>query len=153
MADILSRLKPSVGSKKSRKRVGRGPGSGLGKTSGKGEKGQKARTGPKGVKIGFEGGQMPLQRRMPKRGFKNPFRTEYVAVNVEDLDRFPKGSVIRPVDIQGARLAPKRRPIKILGNGEVKKPLTVMAHAFSESAVAKIEKAGGKAVQVPLAAS
>lgn len=143
MSDILSRLKPPEGSRKSRKRLGRGPGSGLGKTSGKGHKGQRARSGG-GNARGFEGGQMPIQRRLPKRGFKNPFRTEYIAVNVAKLDVFTDGSV---VDIQAlvdrGIVKSAKENVKILGNGDLKKKLTVRIQAASKTALEKIEKAGG----------
>ena len=143
MSDILSRLKPPEGSRKSRKRLGRGPGSGLGKTSGKGHKGQRARSGG-GNARGFEGGQMPIQRRLPKRGFKNPFRTEYVAVNVAKLDVFAEGSV---VDVQAlvneGIVKSAKDNVKILGNGDLKKKLTVRSQAASKTALEKIEKAGG----------
>ena len=143
MSDILSRLKPPEGSRKSKKRLGRGPGSGLGKTSGKGHKGQRARSGG-GNGRGFEGGQMPIQRRLPKRGFTNPFRTAYIAVNVDRLDVFADGSV---VDIQAlvdkGIVKSLGENVKILGNGELKKKLTVRIQAASKSALEKIEKAGG----------
>ena len=143
MSDILSRLKPPEGSRKSRKRLGRGPGSGLGKTSGKGHKGQRARSGG-GNARGFEGGQMPIQRRLPKRGFKNPFRIAYIAVNVAKLDVFADGSV---VDVQAlvneGIVKSAKDNVKILGNGELKKKLTVRIQAASKTALEKIEKAGG----------
>ena len=143
MAEILSRLSPPKGSRASRKRVGRGPGSGLGKTSGRGQKGQKSRSGA-GVGRGFEGGQMPVQRRMPKRGFKNPFRKEYNAVNINKLEAFDTGAV---VDLEALMtLGIVKKPmdgVKILGSGELTKKLTVKADAASKSAIEKIEKAGG----------
>ena len=143
MSDILSRLKPPEGSRKSRKRVGRGPGSGLGKTSGKGHKGQRARSGG-GNGRGFEGGQMPIQRRLPKRGFTNQFRTEYVPVNLSRLDVFNEGSVVdvKALVEQGI-VKSANELVKILGNGELKKKLTVKTQAASKTAVEKIEKAGG----------
>jgi large subunit ribosomal protein L15 len=143
MADILSRLSPAKGSRKKIKRVGRGPGSGVGKTSGRGEKGQKARSGG-GVHPGFEGGQMPLQRRLPKRGFTNPFRKEWVVVNVARLDAFDNGAVV-DIDALLARgiISKVADGVKILGKGELKKKLTVRAHAVSAGALKKIEKAGG----------
>ena len=139
----LSKLKPRPGARHARKRVGRGPGSGHGKTAGRGEKGQKSRTGYS-RKLGFEGGQMPLHRRVPKRGFTNIFKEEFVVVNLSDLDRFEAGSTINEDALRGAGLVKgRRRKIKILGNGEVSKKLTVQADKFSKSAREKIEKAGG----------
>jgi large subunit ribosomal protein L15 len=134
------------GSEKMRKkRVGRGIGSGLGKTSGKGHKGQLARSGG-GKGPGFEGGQTPLQRRLPKRGFVNKFAKEYGEVNVADLNRFEEGAVVTRYDLENAGLIkPRVYGVKVLGNGEVKKILTVKANKFSRSAVEKIEAAGGKA--------
>lgn len=141
----LSNLKPATGSTKNRKRLGRGPGSGTGKTSGKGHKGQNARSGG-GVKPGFEGGQMPLQRRLPKRGFVSLNRKEYVLVNLRDLDAFEAGSVVDLEALGKAGLLTKIKDgVKILADGELTKALTVQAHKFSKSAVAKIEAAGGKA--------
>jgi large subunit ribosomal protein L15 len=143
MADILSRLSPPAGSRKTRKRVGRGPGSGLGKTSGKGQKGQRARAGG-GVRRGFEGGQMPAQRRLPKRGFKNPFRKELIAVNVGRLDIFDSGAVVDPQTLFEKGLINKLQDgIKIQAKGDLKKKLTVRAHAISANALEKIKKAGG----------
>jgi large subunit ribosomal protein L15 len=138
-------LKPSPGSRRNRKRVGRGPGSGTGKTSGRGEKGQKSRSGYS-AKRGFEGGQMPLHRRVPKRGFTNIFRVEYRTVNVDRLNALPAGSEVTPESLQKAGLLPKgRTPVKILGNGTLKVALTVRAHRYTGSATKKIEAAGGKA--------
>lgn len=138
-------LKPSPGSRRDRKRVGRGPGSGLGKTSGRGEKGQKSRSGYSS-KRGFEGGQMPLHRRIPKRGFTNIFRVEFRTVNVDRLNGLKAGSEVTPESLQKAGLLPKgRTPVKILGNGELKVALTVRAHKYTGSAAKKIEAAGGKA--------
>jgi large subunit ribosomal protein L15 len=122
--------------------VGRGPGSGHGKTAGRGHKGQKSRSGYHHQR-GFEGGQMPLHRRVPKRGFTNIFRREYDVVNLSDLDRFEAGASVTPQDLARHRLAHARRPVKILGGGELKKALTVSAHKFSESARSRIEAAGG----------
>lgn len=141
----LHELKPNEGSVKNRKRVGRGPGSGLGKTSGKGHKGQNARSGG-GVRPGFEGGQLPLFRRLPKRGFNNyEFRTEYAIVNVGDLNNFKDDSVIELKQLKESGLVKKTKDgIKILGNGELTKKLTVKANKFSDTAKAKIENAGGK---------
>ena len=141
----LHELKPNEGSVQTRKRVGRGPGSGLGKTSGKGHKGQNARSGG-GVRPGFEGGQLPLFRRLPKRGFNNyEFRTEYAIVNVGDLNDFKDGSVIELSNLKESGLVKKKKDgIKILGNGELTKKLTVKANKFSSTARVKIENAGGK---------
>ena len=141
----LSNLKPALGSKKNRKRIGRGPGSGTGKTSGKGHKGQNSRSGG-GVKAGFEGGQMPLQRRLPKRGFAPLSKKVYALVNLRDLELFEAGSVIDLEALGKARLITKIHDgVKVLGDGELSKALTVKAHKFSKSAVEKIEAAGGKA--------
>jgi large subunit ribosomal protein L15 len=138
-------LKPSVGSRKNRKRVGRGPGSGSGKTAGRGENGQKSRSGYS-RKRGFEGGQMPLKRRVPKRGFTNIFRKEYRTVNVDRLNELPPGSEVTPEFLQKLGLLRKgTTPVKVLGNGELKISLTVRAHKYTGSAVQKIEAAGGKA--------
>lgn len=141
----LNDLYPFPEERKSRKRVGRGAGSGLGGTSGKGHKGQNARSGG-GVRPGFEGGQMPLQRRIPKRGFKNIFATKYASVNVEVLSRFEDGAVVDTKALQDAGIVKKTYDgVKFLGRGEVTKKLTVKAAAFSEGAKSKIEAAGGKA--------
>ena len=141
----LEDLRPAKGSRKRKKRVGRGPGSGHGKTSTAGHKGQRARSGG-GVRPGFEGGQMPLHRRAPKRGFKNPFRREYAIVNVSDLARFPGGSVVDLDRLVEAGLIKKsdRSLVKILGDGNLQHGLHVKAHAFSESAKTKIEGSGGR---------
>lgn len=141
----LHELSPAPGSVHKIKRVGRGHGSGYGKTAGKGHKGQKARAG-RGVRIGFEGGQMPLQRRVPKRGFNNIFGTKYAVVNVAALNVFEDGTVVDAAALQQAGLVRKLYDgVKLLGNGELTKKLTVQAAAFSESAKSKIEAAGGKA--------
>jgi large subunit ribosomal protein L15 len=141
----LHQLSPAPGSVSERKRVGRGHGSGHGKTAGKGHKGQKARAG-RGVRIGFEGGQMPLQRRIPKRGFVNIFKTRYAVVNIADLNEFEDGAVVDAQAMIDAGLVNKLYDgIKVLGNGEIKKSLTIKAAAFSQAARAKIEAAGGKA--------
>lgn len=141
----LHELSPAPGSKKVRKRLGRGAGSGTGKTAGKGHKGQNARSGG-GVRPGFEGGQMPLQRRVPKRGFNNIFATKYAIVNVGDLDRFDDGSKVDVELLKSVGLIKKEYDgLKILGNGELKKKLTVVATKFSASAKEKIENLGGKA--------
>lgn len=132
-------------SRKSRKRVGRGPGSGLGKTAGRGQKGQKARSGG-GVRLGFEGGQMPLYRRLPKRGFTNIWGTEYTVINVDDLNRFEAGTVVTPELLKEAGIVKKAKDgIKVLGNGKLEKSVEVKAHKFSKTAIEKIEAAGGKA--------
>jgi len=137
----LHDLSPASGSHRGRKRVGRGSGSGLGKTAGRGQKGQKSRTGGT-VNIHFEGGQMPLHRRIPKRGFNNKNRIEYQVVNLRDLEGFE--GQITPESLKGAGLIGNlRRPVKVLGQGEVAKALKVEAHAFSKSAKEKIEAAGG----------
>lgn len=141
----LHELSPAPGSVRESKRVGRGHGSGQGKTAGKGHKGQKARAG-RGARLGFEGGQMPLQRRVPKRGFVNIYKTRYATVNIAELDVFDNGAVVDAQALKDAGLVKKTYDgVKILGNGEVKKSLTVKAAAFSETAKAKIEAAGGKA--------
>ena len=141
----LHELTPAYGSTTARKRLGRGTGSGLGKTSGKGHKGAKARSGG-GKRPGFEGGQMPLVRRIPKRGFHNPFRTEYVAINVDRLEIFEDGATVTPVELIDMGIIKKIEDgVKILGNGELTKNLTVKAAKFTASAKEKIEAAGGKA--------
>ena len=141
----LHDLKPAVGATTAPKRLGRGTGSGLGKTSGKGHKGAKARSGG-GKRPGFEGGQMPLTMRLPKRGFTNIFRKEYVAINVDRLEIFEDGMVVTPVElIQYVIIKNVVDGVKILGNGELTKKLTVQANKFSASAKEKIEAAGGKA--------
>ena len=142
----LHTLNPFPEERKTRKRVGRGPGSGLGCTSGKGNKGQNARSGG-GVPAGFEGGQMPLQRRLPKRGFKNaPFRVRYSVVNLADLvSHFEGKAAISLEDIYGRGLAKNGSPVKVLGKGELQAPLTVEAHSFSASAREKLQNAGGEA--------
>ena len=138
-------IQPAVGATTSDKRLGRGIGSGLGKTSGKGHKGQNARSGG-GVRIGFEGGQMPIARRIPKRGFKNIFGTDYAIVNVADLNQFAEGTVVDAELLKATGLVKKvYAGVKVLGNGELTTKLTVKAAKFSKSAVEKIEKAGGKA--------
>ena len=140
---MLHNLKPSSGAVRKRKRVGRGPGSTFGKTCGRGANGQNSRSGG-GVKAGFEGGQMPLQRRLPKRGFNNIFRTEYSIVNLRDLSRFPDVDVVDPDLLVKLRLVRKGMPVKVLGDGEIERAITVKAHKVSSTAAAKIEKAGGK---------
>jgi len=141
----LNELKPAPGAKTSPKRVGRGVGSGLGKTSARGHKGQKARSGG-GVRPGFEGGQMPLSRRLPKRGFTNIFGKEYAIVNVSDLDRFDNGTEVTAELLLESRII--RKPLdglKVLGNGEITKKLTVKATKFTKTAAEKIAAAGGTA--------
>jgi large subunit ribosomal protein L15 len=145
MAVNLSNLKPPRGSRHRKVRVGRGIGSKLGKTAGKGNKGQKSRKGYS-RRPGFEGGQMPLRRRIPKRGFHNPTHSEYAVVNVESLDIFPAGTTVTPELLIGSGLIRQvRAEIKVLGDGELKNSLTVQAHKFSKSAEEKITRAGGKA--------
>ena len=140
----LSNLSRPEGAHRNKKRLGRGPGSGTGKTSGKGHKGQKARTGHHGIPAWFEGGQMPIQRRVPKRGFKNPFRTEYEIVNLDDIQALEETDVT-PEVLHQHRLIDigKGRQVKLLGNGEISRKVTVHAHKASASARAKIEAAGG----------
>ncbi len=153
MASItLSNLKGNPGSNRKKKRIGRGIGSGHGQTAGKGVKGQKARTGHHGARIGFEGGQMPMQRRLPQRGFKNPFRKEAFAVNLGHLcERFD--DVVDVEAMKNAGMVPRTAPlVKVLAEGDVTKKLTVRAHAFSEAAKAKLEQAGGVAEVVPATA-
>ena len=141
----LHELSPAAGSTKEVKRIGRGHGSGNGKTAGKGHKGQKARSGG-GVRIGFEGGQMPLTRRIPKRGFNNIFAKEYAIVNVSDLNQFTEDTVVDAELLKAAGLIKKTCDgVKVLGNGELTTKLTVKAEKFTKSAAEKIEKAGGKA--------
>jgi len=146
MGYTLHSLKGPKGSTRNRKRIGRGMGSGTGEQSGKGVKGQKARTGHHGARFGFEGGQMPMQRRFPKKGFKNPFRKEIFAVNVGALEkRFPAGTIDLAA-LQGAGMVPRtRKTVKILGEGDLTKKFVVKATSFSTSAKEKIEKAGGTA--------
>ena len=142
----LYELSPAAGSTKARKRIGRGPASGQGKTAGKGHKGQLARAG-RGMRAGFEGGQMPLQRRVPKRGFNNIFRTEMSIVNLSSIEKlFESGAVVTVDELVAKGLVRDSScGVKILGNGDLSKALTIQANAFSESAKAKIEAAGGKA--------
>lgn len=141
----LHELSPVEGSKKEAKRIGRGHGSGQGKTAGKGHKGQKARAG-KGMRVGFEGGQMPLQRRIPKRGFNNIFAKNIVSVNVGTLNKFEDGAVVDTAALVEAGIVKNSfDAVKILSNGNLTKKLTVKVSAYSEAAKAKIEAAGGKA--------
>jgi len=140
----LGTLKYASGSRKKRKRVGRGEGSGLGKTCGRGEKGQRSRAGFKN-KSGFEGGQTPLQRRLPKRGFYNRFRKEYQIVNLTDLERLDDVTKFDPQILYERRLIRKKNiPVKVLGNGELNRQIEISAHAFSQSARDKIEAAKGR---------
>ena len=140
----LHELKPNQGSTHYKKRVGRGTSSGNGKTSGRGQKGQNSRSGG-GVRLGFEGGQTPLYKRLPKKGFTNPFRKEYATVNVSDLNRYPEGTEVKPEIILNDRLVRKElNGIKILGKGKLEVSLTVQAHKFSASAEKAITAAGGK---------
>lgn len=140
----LSELRPPRGARHRKVRVGRGMGSKLGRTAGRGNKGQKSRKGYS-HRAGFEGGQMPLHRRLPKRGFRNPFGTEFAVVNVEALNGFAAGATVTPATLLERGLVREQRsPVKILGDGELKVALTVQAHAFSRSAQEKIAAAGGK---------
>ncbi len=142
----LHELEKNIGATHSKKRVGRGPGSGLGKTSGRGEKGQNARSGG-GVRPTFEGGQLPLFRRIPKRGFNNArFRTEYAIVNLEDLNRFEDGTTVTPALLKETGLVKKGLDgIKVLGNGKLEKKLTIQANKFSKTALENIKESGSKA--------
>lgn len=140
---MLNTLQPTPGSRHPRKRLGRGPGSGTGKTAGKGSKGQNARSGG-GVRPGFEGGQLPLFQRLPKRGFKNVNRKDYAIINLDDLNAFSAGDVVSPETLLGRNVIKKvLSGVKILGNGQLEKALTVKAHKFSKSAEEAIIKAGG----------
>ena len=144
----LNELSPTQGSAKAAYRKGRGAGSGNGKTAGKGHKGQNARSGG-GVRVGFEGGQLPLYRKLPKRGFKNRFAVNYSIVNVEALNRFEDGAIVDIEALKAAKLVRKELDgVKILGNGELTKKLTVKATVFSATAKEKIEAAGGKIEEV-----
>lgn len=149
MAISLNTIKPAKGSTHKKKRVGRGPGSGLGKTAGRGEKGQKSRSGYS-RKIGFEGGQMPLHRRLPKRGFTNIFKKRWLEISLASLDQhFEADARITPEVLHERGLIKKAKyDVVVLGNGEVSKPLHVSAHRFTKSAREKIEKAGGAVVQI-----
>ena len=147
MSITLHNLHPNKGATKTKKRLGRGRGSGTGKTSGKGVKGQKARPGHHGARIGFEGGQMPMKMRIAKRGFKNPFRIEAYPINLKTLEAvFDAGATVDVAALQGKGLLPKQvECLKILAEGDLTKKLVVKAHRFSASAKEKIEKAGGTA--------
>jgi len=150
MGTKLHDLKGNEGSNRRKKRIGRGIGSGHGQTAGKGVKGQKARTGHHGARFGFEGGQMPMQRRFPKKGFKNPFRAEIFAVNVGAIDKRFKSGTVDLAALHGAGMVPRSyETVKILGEGDLTKKLVVKASAFSASAKEKIEKAGGTAEVIP----
>lgn len=142
----LHELEKNIGAKQGKKRVGRGSGSGLGKTSGRGQKGQKARSGGS-INPVFEGGQLPLYRRLPKRGFSNYlFKTEYAVINVEDLNRFENGTVVTPALLKEKRIIKKQlKGIKVLGNGKLEKKLTIQANKFTASALEKIKESGSKA--------
>lgn len=143
----LHELRPAAGSRKRRKRVGRGPGSGRGQTSGRGDKGQKARSGVS-IPPWFEGGQMPLSRRLPKRGFWNPFRKEYAIVNLRDLERIEAGTTVTSLLLlERGLIKAVKDGVKVLGDGDLSHPLTVKAHRFSQAALRKIHAAGG-AVEV-----
>jgi large subunit ribosomal protein L15 len=149
MSDVLSRLAPPEGARHKERRLGRGPGSGVGKMSGRGFKGQKARQPGNLGKLNFQGGQTPIQRRLPKRGFRIPFPTKTVALNVASLERFDARSEVGEVQLRDARLVQGEvDKIKILGHGELTKALTVTAHEFSAGARLKIEAAGGKVVVI-----
>ncbi len=143
----LSELRPAAGSRKKTKRIGRGVGSGHGKTSCRGHKGQGSRSGG-GVPAWFEGGQMPIQRRLPKRGFTNIFRINYNIINLKDLDKIKSNDPITLELLREKKIVKRKRPIKILGGGELTKPVIIHAKKFSKSAMKKIEEAGGKAVVV-----
>lgn len=139
---MLDKLSPVKGSKKNRKRVGRGPGC-HGKTSGRGHKGQNSRTGGK-VSRWFEGGQTPLKLRTPKRGFKNYFKKVYEIVNLSDLERFEEGATVTPEELKNAGLIKSTELVKLLGNGEIKKKLEIKVHSYSKNAARKIEESGGR---------
>jgi len=140
----LEELRPPEGSTKKRKRVGRGIGSGHGKTACKGAKGQKARSGG-GIKAGFEGGQMPLQRRLPKRGFRSPFKKRFALVHLKDLNRFPKDTLVEPdLLMEAGLIRDKKEPIKLLSDGELQHPLTIRVHHASKAALQKVEAASGR---------
>ncbi len=144
----LNELSPPKGSTRPRKRLGRGPGSGWGKTSGRGHNGQRSRSGAT-IRPWFEGGQMPLQRRLPIRGFTNIFKKQYAIVNIDTLNKFPDGAVVTPKLLKSAGIIRKFKDgVKILGDGEIEKKLTVKAHHFSKSALSKIENAGGETVVI-----
>jgi large subunit ribosomal protein L15 len=139
----LDELKPPEGARKKRKRVGRGIGSGHGKTACKGSKGQNSRSG-RGTKAGFEGGQMPLQRRLPKRGFRSPFKKHFAIIHVGDLNRFPKDSLVEPSLLLQSGLLKKEEPVKLLSDGELQHPLTIRVHQVSKAALKKVESVSGR---------
>jgi len=152
--DILSKLQAPEGANTQRLRVGRGVGSGLGKTAGRGQKGQKARSKGNINKKHFQGGQTPIQRRLPKRGFRNPLAAKVANVNVGDLEVFADGAEVNALTLKAARLVRGRYDVlKVLGEGELTKKLTVHAHRFSKGAASKIESAGGKVVVIALPAA
>jgi large subunit ribosomal protein L15 len=139
----LEELKPPKGARKKRKRVGRGIGSGHGKTACRGAKGQNSRTGG-GTKAGFEGGQMPLQRRLPKRGFRSPFKKHFTIIHVGDLNRFPKDAVVEPDLLLQSGLGKKGEMVKLLSDGQLQHPLTIRVHKVSKAALKKVEIASGR---------
>jgi len=144
----IHELYPFQEERKQKKRIGRGTATGTGCTAGKGNKGQNSRAGG-GVQPWFEGGQMPLQRRLPKRGFKNPFRTEYAVINLDKISKyFSDASEVDIEDIYKRGLVKKNLPVKVLGNGQINKPIKITAHRFSKSAIEKINKAGGTAISL-----
>lgn len=150
MALHIGKIQPPPGAHKRRKRIGFGMGSGHGKTATRGSKGQKSRSGSS-IRPGFEGGQMPLQRRLPKRGFTNIFKKHYAIVNLGDLSMFNAGEAVNPKTLLDLGIVKKMGDgLKILGDGELKSPLTISAHLFSKSALEKIRKAGGKAEVLPV---
>jgi len=140
---MLEELKPPKGARKNRKRVGRGIGSGHGKTACRGSKGQRSRSGGK-KQAGFEGGQMPLQRRLPKRGFRSPFKKEFSIVHIKDLNRFPKDSVVEPELLYQSGILKKVDLVKLLSDGELQHPLTIRVHRASKAALKKVEAASGR---------
>ncbi len=139
----LNELRPPEGARKKVKRVGRGTGSGHGKTACRGSKGQNARAG-RGTKAGFEGGQMPMQRRLPKRGFRSPFKKHFAIIHVGDLNRFPKDTVVEPELLLQSGLLKKEEPVKLLADGELQHALTIRVHKISKAALKKVENASGK---------
>ncbi|MEW6377255.1 MAG: 50S ribosomal protein L15 [Thermodesulfobacteriota bacterium] len=139
----LEELKPPKGARRKKKRVGRGPGSGHGKTACRGAKGQNARSGG-GTKAGFEGGQMPLQRRLPKRGFRNPFKKRFSIIHVGDLNRFPRDTVVEPDLLEQSGLRKKGDAVKLLSDGELEHPLVIRVHQASKAALKKVEAASGR---------
>ena len=146
----LDELSPAAGSRKTRKRLGRGVGSGSGKTAGRGTKGHKSRSGG-GVSPGFEGGQMPLHRRLPKRGFSNIFKKDFAIINIRDLAKFEKGSIVDETALIQSRLIRGRRDgIKLLGQGEIEHPLTLKVNKASKAAIGKVTRVGGKVEVLPL---